>query len=129
MFHLVASDERFAPEKRLKDRRLEDLDQLQLSATLHLETLELGQGAVKVEHGVAFLELLALLLGRREDHREVRAVHLEKDGVLAADFVAVSRRLDELVVLRVRVVLLESKETSTFILRGTSAELILSLII
>jgi hypothetical protein len=47
---------------------LEDLDELELAAALELEALELGQAAVRVEHRIALLDQLALLLAGRQDH-------------------------------------------------------------
>lgn len=47
-----------AYQKATEDLRLENLDQLELATTLHFKALEFGQGSVKVEHDVAFLESL-----------------------------------------------------------------------
>ena len=94
-------------EELLEDLGLERLDELELSAPLDLESLELGEAAVRVEDGVPLLEELVLLLRRREDHRAVRSVELEEDRVLLADFVRPSRRVDELVVLVVGEVLVD----------------------
>ena len=66
--YLVARLERLSLEESLKDSGLEDLDDLQLAAPFDLEALQLGQRPVKIEDGVALLELLALLLGGRQDH-------------------------------------------------------------
>ena len=63
--------------------------------------LELGQRAVEVEDGVALLELLALLLGGREDHGQVGPVHLKEDGVLATHRVGQRRPAHQLLVLLV----------------------------
>ena len=69
--------------------------------------LELGQRTVKVEDSVALLQLLALLLRGRQDHREVRTVDLEEDRVLAANLVLESCAVHQLVVLVVGVVVLQ----------------------
>lgn len=45
--------QRVAAEEAFEDLRLEDLDDLQLAAPLELEALQLGHGAIQVEHGVA----------------------------------------------------------------------------
>ena len=46
--------------------------------------LQLSQRAIKVEDSIAFLQLLSLLLGRRQDHGQVGSVHLKEDGVFTA---------------------------------------------
>ncbi len=66
-------------EERLEDCRLKDFDDLQLSSSLHLEPLELGETFVKVKDGVALLQFLALLLGGGQYHGEVGSVYLEED--------------------------------------------------
>mmetsp|Transcript_45059 Transcript_45059/g.73440 ORF Transcript_45059/g.73440 Transcript_45059/m.73440 type:complete len:1173 (-) Transcript_45059:33-3551(-) len=62
--------------------RLEHFDQLELPAPLELEPLELRQGLVVIEDGVPLLDGLALLPRRRQDHGQVRPVHLEEDAAL-----------------------------------------------
>ncbi len=47
---------------------LEHFDQLELATTLELKALELGQRAVWVEHRIALLDQLALLLAGWQDH-------------------------------------------------------------
>ena len=70
-------------QELLEHLRLEHLDELELAAALHLEALELLERPVEVEDGVSFLDELALLLGRGQDHRLVRPVHLKLDAHLA----------------------------------------------
>jgi hypothetical protein len=53
---------RLTLEKSLEDGGLENLDDLQLASPLHLKSLEFRQALVEVEHSVAFLQLLTLLL-------------------------------------------------------------------
>ena len=87
-------------EKELfEDLSLEDLDELELSSSFDLESLEFRERVVVVEDGVSFLEKLVLLLRRREDHRLVGTVKFEEDRVLRVDFVASSFLVDEIVVL------------------------------
>ncbi len=71
---------------------------------MHLEALELGKRAVVVEHGVALLEPLVLLLGRRKHHGTVGSVDLKEDGVLAFH-VVVQRAVPHRLVLVVREVI------------------------
>ncbi|KAI6751731.1 hypothetical protein HG531_006427 [Fusarium graminearum] len=52
----------FSLEEKLENLLLEDLDELQLTATLHLETLQLSQTAIVVEDSVSFLQILVFLL-------------------------------------------------------------------
>ena len=52
----VALLEAVAVEELLKDLALEELDDLELTATLQLKTLELRQRAILVEHRVTLLQ-------------------------------------------------------------------------
>mmetsp|Transcript_29423 Transcript_29423/g.89314 ORF Transcript_29423/g.89314 Transcript_29423/m.89314 type:complete len:510 (+) Transcript_29423:476-2005(+) len=87
----------------VEDLRLEDLEQLQLPAPLHLEALELGEVAVELEDGVPLLEQPPLLRRRGQDHGLVGAVHLELDRHLPLLVVGASLGVERLV-LRVVVV-------------------------
>ena len=72
-----------------------------------LEPFELCQRAVEVEDGVAFLQLLSLLLGSRQDHSQVGAVHFEENRVLFALLIDQTLFVHKLVVLVVGVVVLD----------------------
>jgi hypothetical protein len=64
---------------------LEDLDELKLSPTFDLESFQLRQRPVVVEHGITFLEQFVFLLRRGKYHSSIRPVELEEDGILAMD--------------------------------------------
>ena len=74
-------------EKLVENLGLEHLDQLELTAALDLEPLELLEGAVEVEHRVSLLDEDALRLGRGEDHGLVRSVDFKLDGHLGGGLV------------------------------------------
>jgi len=80
----VTLRKRFSLQKRLEHLALEDLDELQLTATLDLEALELCERAVFVKHRVPLLDVLAFVLRCRQHHRAIGAVNLEVDGALEA---------------------------------------------
>ena len=86
-------------EEEFEDLLLEDLDELELTPALDLEPLQLREGAVVVEDGVSLLEVLVLLLGRRQDHGPVGSVDLEEDGVVAVCLVSESLGIRERLVL------------------------------
>ena len=87
-----------------EDLGLEDLDELELSASLELESFELHQldlaRPLFLVHGIALLEQLALLGRSGQDHRLVWPVHLEEDRLLTR-FVVLARLGVELLVLRI----------------------------
>ena len=93
-------------QEGLEDGGLENLDDLKLSASLHLKALQLSERPVEIEDGVALLQLFALLLRSRQDHGEVGSVDLEEDGVLLPHLVGQVLGVDELVVLVVGVLVL-----------------------
>lgn len=78
---------------------LKNLDDLQLSTSLDLESFKFSQGSVKVEDCVSLLQLLPLLFRRGQDHGLVRPVHLEEDGILLPLLVDQSLAIDQLVIL------------------------------
>ena len=80
---------------------LKDFDDLKLSTPFDFKTFELGERPVKVEDCVAFLQLLALLLRRGQDHRLVRSVHFEKDGILLSRFIKKPIAINQFVILKI----------------------------
>ena len=74
------------------------------TSSLQLETLQLSDSAVKVEHHILLLQKLALLRGRWQNHGAVRSIQLEEDRTLGMSGVLAGRDCtSEILVLVVRV--------------------------
>ena len=60
------------------DLSLEYLNKLQLSSTLELKALQLGNSSIEVEDHVLLLEQFTLLRRSRQHHGLVRSIQLEE---------------------------------------------------
>mmetsp|Transcript_24290 Transcript_24290/g.63711 ORF Transcript_24290/g.63711 Transcript_24290/m.63711 type:complete len:206 (-) Transcript_24290:2896-3513(-) len=87
-----------------EDFLLKDLDKAELTTALDFETLELCDGAVKIEDRVPFLQHLVLLCAGRQHHGLVWTVNLKQDGVLTVRLPLASLALGLVLVVRVLLV-------------------------
>ena len=84
---LVHFVERFSFQEEIEHFTLENLDQLEFTATFELETFQLDQLVLLIEHRVTLFDEHALLFRRRQNHRLVRPVDFKLNTHLRARFV------------------------------------------